>query len=45
MRSKGAEMAVGRRAPTLLDGRVYAGLPTLVIVGEPTLLPYGLAPR
>ncbi|MGP3971893.1 hypothetical protein [Streptomyces sp. 6N223] len=25
--AKGAEMAVGRRAPTLLDGRVYAGLP------------------
>jgi hypothetical protein len=24
---KGAEMAVGRRAPALLDGRVYAGLP------------------
>lgn len=24
---KGAEMTVGRRAPTLLDGRTYAGLP------------------
>jgi inorganic pyrophosphatase len=24
---KGAEMRVGRRAPTLLDGRVFAGLP------------------
>ncbi|MEU6284387.1 hypothetical protein [Streptomyces sp. NPDC047028] len=24
---KGAEMTIGRRAPTLLDGRVYAGLP------------------
>jgi hypothetical protein len=24
---KGAEMAVGARAPTLLDGRVYAGVP------------------
>ncbi|MET8405371.1 hypothetical protein [Streptomyces sp900116325] len=26
---KGAEMSVGQRAPTLLDGRVYAGLPAL----------------
>ncbi|OPF77312.1 hypothetical protein VT50_0221265 [Streptomyces antioxidans] len=25
--AKGAEMAVGRRAPSLLDGHVYAGLP------------------
>lgn len=24
---RGAEMAIGRRAPTLLDGRAYAGLP------------------
>ncbi|WP_413802151.1 hypothetical protein [Streptomyces iranensis] len=25
--AKGAETAVGRRAPSLLDGHVYAGLP------------------